>query len=212
MANLRVRRNLIRLKVFWRLPQGAGIPPHLQLEGITISGRPPSIQPGCFESRDLFTEAKRVYVNRESSILCILGGMGTGKTVFASYWLRHLIGARALRQKMIFCWSFNRQGFASYVPIPLLTFFTELAGSLGIKVGEKSSLPSMTHRILRALGKQPIVLFLDGIEATFRRLESGEGAPVHDIHADLASLLKGVLQYPDNFVLATSQPGICDAV
>lgn len=72
------------LETHLSLKLAAGLPPHLEAEGYTICGRPPSIQPGWCDQEQEALEAEEAYLSGKS-VLGVLGATATGKTVFATY-------------------------------------------------------------------------------------------------------------------------------
>lgn len=196
---------LDRIETFLSFALNAGLPFHLESDGTTVTGRPPSIQPGWFYQEAESAEALEAYASVHTSILCVLGGSGSGKTVFATYWLRRLIANKQLRQKHVFCWSFNRQGVESYIPVPLISFFKELAAALGVQFGPTASVEEQATSIVRAMTAKPALLFLDGIEAAFCASKTDDlTVEQPEIPPGLATLLRGIAETTDSFILATS--------
>ncbi len=197
---------LDRLETFLSFALNAGLPFHFELDGITVSGRPPSIQPGWYVQAQEAYEAEQIYCAGEGSILAILGDTMTAKTVFASYWLRRLIGSKKIRQKLVFCWSFERQNSARRIPVPLDNFFEGLAKELDVPFRPSASVNERAVEILKGLTKKPTLLFLDGLEASFYVPTLHDPPTVRaEVPAELIVLFKGIAETKHSFLLATSQ-------
>ena len=187
-----------------------GYPCHLEINGTTIAGRPPSVQPQWFGQEAECLEMDRTYAD-QIPVLAILGRSGLGKTVLASNWLRRLIGTHKNRQKRVFSWSFSRQGAERFIPMPLLSFFSGLAEALEVSFDPSASPVEQANLVLEALVHQPTMLFLDGVEAVFRLPQPGESASIRaEIPAGLTHLLRGITNGNGSFVLATSTEGFTD--
>lgn len=190
----------------------AGLPCRFELEGIVIAGRPPSVRPEWYEQESECAQADAVYARGDIPILCALGPSWTGKTVFATRWLRRLVGNRKARHRFLFAWSFSRQGAQSHIQLPSLGFFRELAQLLAIELPEKSSPAEQANLILDGLASKPTLLFLDGVEATFAgaRMKDSERISA-ERDTGLARMLEGIAAGNGSFILATSQTDFSEA-
>ena len=187
------------------------LPPVLHGAKTRVTGYLPST--GCAGSgRDtLLEQLDELYDHSGNRVLVLLGVGGAGKTTIAREWLGGRCMADSLRQDLVFCWSFYRQGYNGGPGQLLAEFYARLADALQVTITD-TMLPNEVAATLRAaLKAHPTFLFLDGLEV----LQDGASQHATGISdAALAELLLALGKEEDcqaSFVMITTRTSLKDS-
>lgn len=184
---------------------------HTLINGIPVYGTLSTLytNPEWYTNEVDFTDLSANYRSSKCQMAILCHPSLTGKTVFASNWLRHLLEETPenFLQTQVFVWSFISQNFGGFIPFPSETFFDTIAAMLGIEYSD-TSIPSKKATYLASfLEHSPTLFYLDGCEKTFELSSNPD-----DKSSGIAELFFQLCDHSlsKSFVLATTRHDIRD--
>jgi len=140
------------------------LPPMGDGGSFTLAGYLPSCSEEFVGRNDILNSLDIIYDEAPCRILTLLGQAGAGKTTVAREWIGRRIMSNTIRHKLIFGWSFYRQGYGAGSSQILTGFFTQLGEALGVKISDGMLADDVAETIINGIIEKPTLLFLDGLE------------------------------------------------
>lgn len=180
-------------------------PPMLSATGVRVLGYLPSVAPSLREREADLLLLDRRYDEPGCRLMVLVAGPGEGKTTLAVEWLRTRVGAGALRQPLLFTWSFYQQSYRGATGQLMVAFWRGLAEALGVTLEDQMLDTEKAARLWAAMLVTPTLLWLDGMEVMLRE-QCRQPGGIHD--AALAELINLAVMHPEphgSFILMASR-------